>query len=305
MLYYRVRLELEGPLGTPLHSGTLFGHLCWARRLLEGEEALERWLASLEQGEPFLISSGFPAGMLPRPLVAPVRGAVEPKQVRKRPYLPLQDFLNLRRRLTAQALAAAVTDPPEQTRLTPHRLAHNTIDRRLGTTPEEGGLYFVDELWPCAWPGESVSWDVYVASSLSGDELGELFRAVGRLGYGRDATLGRGRFGVRVEPAPEGLFDAAGRRRLSLSHGSLTPNMLEPRYRLEPHFGKLGPLAAAEAAFNPFKYPLTLLRPGATFEPADEGPFGELLRDVHPAAAFVRHNAWHLTVAYDEEQQEG
>jgi len=301
--YYRVRLELEGPLGTPLHSGTLFGHLCWARRYLEGEEALERWLASLEQGEPFLISSGFPAGMLPRPLVAPVRGAVEPKEVRKRPYLPLAHFLARGRRLSAQALAEVVTDSPQEARLRSHRLAHNTIDRRLGTTPEEGGLYFVDELWPCARPGEPVPWDVYVGGSLSGGELGELFQAVGRLGYGRDATLGRGRFRAQVEPAPEGLFDAAGRRRLSLSHGSLTPNMLEPRYRLEPHFGKLGPLAAAEAAFNPFKYPLTLLRPGATFEPADAGPFGELLRGVHPAADFVRHNAWHLTVAYDEEEE--
>jgi len=305
VLYYRVRLQLEAPLGTPLHSGTLFGHLCWARRFLEGEEALGRWLASLEQGEPFLLSSGLPAGMLPRPLLAPVRGAVEAKQVRKRQYLSLEDFLAMRGRLSARALAKAATDGPERLRLKSHRLAHNTIDRRLGTTPEEGGLYFVDELWPCAPPGEAVDWDVYVGASLSAGELAALFEAVGRLGYGRDATLGRGRFRVRVEPAPEGLFGAAGRRLLSLSHGSLTANMRRPRYRLEPHFGKLGPVAAAEAAANPFKYPLTLLRPGATFEPADAGPFGELLRGVHPTAAFVRHNAWHLAVAYDEQDEEG
>lgn len=303
MNYYRVRIELEGPLGTPLHSGTLFGHLCWARRYLDGEEALARWLASLEEGEPFLISSGLPAGLLPRPMLAPVRGRVEEKQIRKRGFLPLSEFLALRSRLSAAALAEKLCDAPAGGRFD-HRLAHNTIDRRLGTTPEEGGLYFVDEFWPRGAPDVDARWDVYVGASLSAGELAELFRRVGRLGYGRDATIGRGRFRAAVEAAPEGLFEAGGRRRMSLSHGSLTPNMARPRYRLEPHFGKLGPVAAAQAGANPFKYPLVLLRPGATFEPADSGPFGELLREVHPSAGFVRHNAWHLAIPYDEPEED-
>ncbi len=304
MNYYRVRIDLEGPLGTPLHSGTLFGHLCWARRYLDGEEALVRWLASLEEGEPFLISSGFPADLLPRPMLAPVRGLAEAKKVRKRAFLPLSDFLALRNRLSAAALAEKVCDARGEAGRFRHRLAHNTIDRRLGTTPEAGGLYFVDEFWPGGAPNGDARWDVYVGASISADELAELFRRVGQLGYGRDATIGRGRFRVAVEDVPEGLFEAGGRRRMSLSHGSLTPNMARPRYRLEPHFGKLGPLAAAEAGGNPFKYPLVLLRPGATFEPADAGPFGELLREVHPAASFARHNAWHLAVPYDEPEED-
>lgn len=302
MNYYRVRIELEGPLGTPLHSGTLFGHLCWARRYLDGEEALARWLASLEEGEPFLISSGVPAGLLPRPLLAPVRGRVEEKQIRKRGFLPLSDFLALRNRLSAAALAEKLCDAPGGR--FDRRLAHNTIDRRLGTTPEEGGLYFVDEFWPRGAPDGDACWDVYVGASLSAGELAELFDRVGRLGYGRDATIGRGRFRVAVEEASQGLFEASGRRRMSLSHGSLTRNMARPRYRLEPHFGKLGPVAAAQAGANPFKYPLVLLRPGATFEPAGVGPFGELLGGVHPAAGFVRHNAWHLAIPYDEPEEE-
>lgn len=304
MNYYRVRLQWETPLGTPLHSGTLFGHLCWARRYLEGEQALTSWLASLEEGEPFLISSGLPPGLMPRPLLAPARGRVETKELRRRGFLPLEDFLRLRAHLTAEALAGKLTDPDGPAALVEHRLARNTIDRRLGTTPEEGGLYFVDELWPRGAASGDACWDVYVGASISAGELAELFEIVGLLGYGRDATLGRGRFRRRVDPAPEGLFEAPGRRRMSLSHGSLTPNMTRPRYRLEPHFGKLGPVAAAEAGANPFKYPLLLLRPGATFEPAGPGPFGELLRQVHPEAGFVRHNAWHLSVAYDEPQED-
>ena len=34
---HRVRLELTAPIGTPLASGTLFGHLCWAWRERHGE----------------------------------------------------------------------------------------------------------------------------------------------------------------------------------------------------------------------------------------------------------------------------
>ena len=70
MADYRVRLTLRGPLATPLHSGTLFGHLCWAWHYRDGETGLGRWLEGLAD-DPLLISDAFPAGYLPRPLLAP------------------------------------------------------------------------------------------------------------------------------------------------------------------------------------------------------------------------------------------
>ena len=44
---WRVTLRLEGALGTPLVSGTIFGHLAWAMRDAKGEPALVQWLKSL------------------------------------------------------------------------------------------------------------------------------------------------------------------------------------------------------------------------------------------------------------------
>ena len=37
MQYWRVRLELLGPFATPMISGTLFGHLCWAMVRRDGD----------------------------------------------------------------------------------------------------------------------------------------------------------------------------------------------------------------------------------------------------------------------------
>ncbi len=321
MARYKVQLKLESPLATPLHSGTLFGHLCWAVREGDGEEALEKWLGSLAES-PFLVSAGFPAGWLPRPLLAPGRHAVEPigndgelkqaerdKALRKAAWIHVEDFLAVRDALDESKLLARIgtrrdgDGKPEQPRLPAvHRVAHNTIDRLKGTTPEAGGLFYADEWWP--EPGVSDRWDVYVECAMDRDRLAQLFNRVGEHGYGKDASTGRGRFTVEVGDPPPGLFDASGNRRLSLSHGSLSANMRAARYKTETLYGKTGPFFAAAEA--PFKRPITLLKPGATFEPAGGGPFGELLRGVHPFREEVAHNAWHLSVPYTEvEAQDG
>ena len=92
-------------------------------------------------------------------------------------------------------------------------------------------------------------------------------------------------------------FDYDGNRILSLSHGVLTANMAAPLYKLHTHYGKLGGLYAGGER-SPFKYPLLLTRPGATFSPAAAGPFGELLTGVHPHHPEIHQNAWHLGLPF-------
>lgn len=308
MRHYRILLKLQSPLGTPLHSGALFGHLCWALREKRGGPSLEDWLAGLRQ-RPFLISDGFPAGWLPRPLLEPAKRPQPPaeperrkqffdqlKKRRKARWMRREDFLRLRAALSGTALEDAEAEPGDF--LIAAQAPHNRIDRRSGHTLEEGGLFFLEEQWP---PPAGFDWEVYVRTEMQANELRELFEHVGGCGYGRDASWGRGRFSVIGVEAEQQLFAFAGNRFMTLSHGSLSANMLEPRYRVECHLGRLGNFLARSE--NPFKYPLLLLQPGATFTPADDGPFGELLEDVHPhppEGLCIRHNAWHLTVAYNE-----
>lgn len=315
MPFYMVRLWLEGPIATPMISGTLFGHLCWAYRWRFGEERFAQWLRELDN-QPLLISDAMSRGCLPKPLLRAQPRDPEPleaaslKTLKKQPWLSRDQFLKIRNRLNEDSLLAALA-ADEQTRereraarrsepvleVSMTRIPHNTINRLTNRTLPQGGLYFTDEEWPTQAARER---EVYVQTALDPPLLRELFTLTGKMGYGRDASAGRGQFSVLdIEAAPGGLFDAPGNRRLSLSHGNLTPNMADARYRLHTHFGKVGALYSISA--KPFKKPLTLLRPGATFRPTDDGPFGELLRGVYSVNPRVVHCAWHLTVPYTEE----
>lgn len=303
-LLFRVRLRLSAPLGTPLTSGTLFGHLCWAVRAGEGEAGLIRWLEG--QGEaPWAVSDGFPMDLLPRPLLPPeqrmkpagVKEADETKKRARLAWITVKGFLDLRGALSETALASEVVASSLPGELNGYRLAHNTIDRHRGSTPEEGGLFFVDEDWSHAVMPQR---DVYVRAPVDAGEVEDLFRRVGDNGYGRDSTWGRGRFDVEGVEQAEALDGHEGSHRLSLSHGTITPNMLDARYKLFTHFGKVGDLMAAEGV-RPWKRPVLLARPGATFRPDGDGPFGALLKGVHQdRPETICHDARHVAIPYTE-----
>lgn len=316
---YRIRLRLGGPLATPLHSGTLFGHLCWAKRLRDSETALVAWLAALPES-PFLLSDALPRDQLPRPLLQPadrpepamgqsrqdfLKRLEDDKTLRKTAFISISDFLELRTACSETRLLARLrqrmkdpssTQPRRKTQATvvTVRQAHNTIDRLTGTTPETGGLYFMDEDWR---QDAAAEFDVYAATEIAQTELQGLFDTVGEFGYGRDANLGRGRFTATVAPMDARLLAHDGNRQLSLSHGTITANMAVPFYKLHTHYGKLGGFYAGGER-SPFKRPLLLTRPGATFSPADTGPFGALLADTHPHHPEIRQNAWHFCLPF-------
>ncbi len=307
-MLHRVTIRLTAPLGTPVVSGTLFGHLCWAMVDLRGEEALADWLTAMETGRrpPFLLSDAFPAGFLPRPLMPPrwpegdppLERATKWKKARKAVLVRREDFLELRKGAPEAAWAEAAADasPPEPEE---HRHAHNRIDRIRNTTPESAGIWFVDDLWYDGRDGRD-RLDVYVDTDLDAALLRDLFTLVGENGYGRDITHGRGFFAVE-ELAPDGgLVAFEGNRLVSLSRGCLTDNMREPRYRRTTHYGKLA-IRMNALTGRPWKKPILLTLPGASFRPADDGPFGRLLAGVHLDRPEIRFNAWHLAIPYRED----
>ncbi|MCZ2153000.1 MAG: hypothetical protein LC114_03695 [Bryobacterales bacterium] len=311
MAYWHIELRLKSAFATPFHSGTLFGHLCWAYRDLHSDAALSEWLQGLPD-HPFLISDALPAGYVPRPILSPTLNgidAIHAKQIKRRQHVPLKLFLAARGEFSEAKIAEMLMNDPPENAARPHRTAHNRIDRITGTTPESGGLYFSDEYWPQSdedglsgfgFEPANDRLDVYVSTELPSQELGALFTHVGENGFGKDAALGRGRFTAVVQAPPKGLFEGGGNRWMTFSHGSLTANMLAARYRLRTHYGKLGPALANHR--SPFKYPLTLLEPGSTFFSEGDGPFGDLIRNTHPDEDLrhIVHNAWHLAVPFTE-----
>lgn len=310
---YRLRLDPFSPFGTPPTSGTIFGHLCWAKRWREGQEALRIWLARLPV-EPFLISDLLPADHLPRPLLplGPQESSTEDaKTLKRRRYLPQEEWRRLRIGLTATALQntlrKAKEDPPF---LWPAGRAHNRIDRTSGKTPEAGGggLWFAEELWPSInrEGRQRIEADLYVRSVLPPREVETLIAEIGACGFGRDASMGRGRFTLDGSEAVGWLMEApvAGGtlRMLSLSQGVITSNMREARWQRFVLFGKVGREMLAEG-YRPWKLPLVLAEAGATFSPVDDGPFGAWITGLHQdenPADPIGHNAFHLAIPYTE-----
>lgn len=309
MDHWRIRLELEGPYATPFVSGTLFGELCWAELRRKGEEALSAWLDPIRRGrEVLLLSDVLPAELLPKPLLPPppfdpARAAAH-KKLKKKPYVSRAAFLRHRRALTAKAIEGALEDGPNDTE---RRQPHNVIDRHRGTVRDEAGLFFADEWWP---EGAGRARDLYLATTLPIGPILDLLAAVGAWGHGRDSTSGRGRFRVVGHEPEKELFAQAGDRFLSLSHGCWTENLREPRYKLATHFGKLA-IEAGMACGRPWKRPILLMKPGATFAATGPGPHGAWLEGiVHSEVPKLLgytpgQHAFHLVVPYTEAPHAG
>ncbi|RMF80840.1 MAG: hypothetical protein D6739_09880 [Nitrospirae bacterium] len=314
MQRYRLTLTPQAPVATPFHSGTLFGHLCWAYRYRHGEAALLEWLETFRE-RPLLLSDAMPEGYLPRPVVAPpagerrealaerlgrgdlVEGYKRLKQYKKRRWISERAWEALRDGYDEGALyehwlrEEGSAPPTAAAQVRPH----NRIDRQRATTPESGGLYFVEtRVYP-----RGARLTVYVETdALDETELAGLFGDVGHWGYGRDASSGLGRFRVEVRPYEGSLFDHPGSRRLSLSHGAIDGSTPRARYRLHTHYGRLGGTFAQDDT-SPFKRPVLLAEPGATFDGAG-GLAGALLQGVHGERPEIRHHAFHLTLPFTD-----
>ncbi len=302
MALFRLTLRLTAPLGTPLAGPTLFGQVCVLRAEAEGAAAVTDWLA--DPARLWRISDGFPAGLLPRPLVTPRPVPAEAldgiKALKRRTLVRRAAWLGLRDGWADDRLAADDTAPDPAL---PRRIAHNHADRLGQGTQETGGLYFLDEDWRFA-EAERRDIDLYVETAEPLATVRHWIGALGARGFGRDAGTGRGRWTVTAAEGDTELPAHPGPRRMSLSRGLLEPaTMRAALWKLEPHLGRLGPEHTL-TGLSPFKRPVLLTRPGATFAPHGPGPFGRLLPGVHPERPEVVLNALHLAIPFAEAPQE-
>lgn len=302
----RVTLKLKSPLGSEMVSGTLFGQMCWALRELESEAALVTWLS--DEAALWCISDGMPHDLLPRPILAPApppenMDVGEAKKQKKRKFITRAGFIAARKNMTDAALVQHLADDP----MIRHRSAHNTIDRRSGSTPDNAGLYFVDEFWTgeeTASRGESNKRDVYVDAPAGNEKrIAALLSHLGETGFGRDASLGRGAWRIEKVAVDADLMANAGPRRMTLSRGAACDStMNDIRCKLVAHYGKVGAQVAVSTGVSPFKYPLLLTVPGATFTPMADRRAGQLIKGVHPDRPEIVHNAFHVALSFTEGQ---
>ena len=282
MMTCKLTLSPGSPFGTPLKGDTLFGQLCWAVRHRFGEARLTELLRGYAVGNPFLVvSDAFPAGFLPRPALplhrfAEVSGA-DRKQVKKRRWLPREHFS----RPLPQWLTYAVAendivkqfDADVQDLIAGHSQPHNTINRLTGTT---GTGEFAPYATSQYWFAPSLTLDVYIAYDdrrISPDEIRLLLIDVGASGYGRDASIGLGKFAVEAVGNESWPAQDGANAWMTLAPCATQGLDFDPEkswYQPFTRFGRHGDVAVHSG--RPFKNPVLLADSAALLTPRSWQP---------------------------------
>lgn len=261
---------------TLLQADTIFGHLCWVVVRDQGVTWLKELLDAFVEGvPPFVISSGYPEGFLPKPLsfAFSLDDPAERKDAKKIDFVSVDDFTAI---IQGNRPKLKKTEGLVLNVLT----AHNTISRETNTTPLSGGLYNAEECYI-----DSIS--VYCKSESNEwrDKLVGLFEKLSLSGYGKRKSIGKGQFSVK-DVRDVDIFDRISNANGFVSLSEFCPagyDPIEGTYRTFVKCGKLG----EEFTFcgNPFKRPLLMFRAGSIFRTNGfPKPFyGRMVAGVSPA----------------------
>ncbi|WP_295408545.1 CRISPR-associated protein Csm7 [uncultured Thiocystis sp.] len=281
-----LRLRPLTAFGSPLLGDTLFGQVCWAARHRFGLERLNALLDGYTAGHPFaVVADAHPDGYLPRPALPlsayrEIPGA-DRKQAKRRHWIPLSALADplpdwLRHAQTDRDLIAPVpTESTAKPRATSPALTvlypqpHNSISRLTGTT---GRGDFAPYTLMQRWHAPEVTLCcrvVFDPERIEASEIRQLFEDIGLSGFGRDASIGLGKFSV--EPL-EQTWPSQAQPNACLTLAPCAPQGLgyDPArsfYEVFTRFGRHGDLAVQLG--NPFKTPLLLARAGAILTPRD------------------------------------
>ncbi len=310
MKIYKLTIRPLTSFRTPLQSDTIFGHLLWALRYTEGEEALADFLARYRDGDPpLLVSAGFPAGTLPVPVLRPepgdppstedgkrpsladvVVGAMLSKALEDERYLPLPQWRQLAQGLSARALKEQRQEARARLRELRgtekmHPVTRTAVDRITGSA-REGRLFVADE----TFYGPDWKFEIWHKLDEGDDELlkrlTRWWRWIERNGFGRRKSAGRGVFRI------EGLAEAGGELpQVEDPNGFVTlsawvPRPGEPTDVTYHTRVKRGKLAETLALPSPWKKPLLMLDPGAVARLSDGERdvrewYGGLIEEMH------------------------
>lgn len=275
----RFLLRPLSPWATAWQADSLFGALCWELARTAGEPALSGVLQRFRQGPPpFLLSDAFPADLMPRPLCA------YPDEWEHALLITRDQFTAVRH---GQPCAMEL---PRQRWFTTLRMTRSFVPRHGGDpVPFEREEY----TWQADVPESDRYFSVYARAEEEWlERLAVLFRSLGRSGYGRNSSTGRGAFELLgkaelcdwLEPLPfENAF-------VSLSH--FVPDESDPAdgwWQTLVKYPRLGSERAASS--SPYKGRLVMLRPGSCFRPAGRPRrwYGRVLAGLSPAFPDIIH----------------
>lgn len=287
MQTHRLILKPLSAFGTPLAGDTLFGQMCWTLRHQHGNTRLNALLEGYSSGQPFaVLSDAMPQGYLPLPslpsrfwqnsmtIETKASPEVDRKILKKRRWLALADSKRpLKEWQTHAHSDAEATQAIAGTKARPvieRAQPHNTINRQSGTT---GTGQFAPYSQAQHWFHPDMSFHLHVCldtTRLNLDELLNALNTLGATGYGRDASIGLGKFSITAD-TDAALPDVPADSNAWLSLGPCAPQNQgfiaeHSYYQPLTRFGRHGDMAVHSG--NPFKRPVLLAKAGSVFTPA-------------------------------------
>jgi len=294
------------PWGTPLRSDTLCGLLLWRLAERRGPAACREAIEAFRAGEPpFALSSALPLGTVSNPRLPPAPRALfrrwvdegvfcgadgrplslfdalqAHKRFRKTTHLPVDVWTRHAPALSLRPLLAWFC---RQGATTAARQAgesvepHVAVNRQSGAAAE-GGLFF-NRL---TWFAEGAAFHIY-ARAADPAALLDMLREAGDLGFGKDASTGKGRFAVEPDAAfdPAPLENGGPHHLLCSVCAAMDMSALEGWYAVEAKRGKAGP-----GFVSPHKAPMLLVQEGSVLRRLPAGPY--VLEGVHADPAVVQ-----------------
>jgi len=287
MKYEKLKLliKFETPFLTPLQSDTLFGEFCWTFSYCYGEERLNGILSTKTPGIAF--SDGIPDGYLPIPLF-PMKNISltneratdkarklyeDLKEFKKKRYVSKELLLSSANEgeLLTEELFKEFQRLNEEERnkkflssyATATKTVHVSIDRLTGTS-KEGMLFQSTEFFT---EKKIAVYVFYNPEVIDREEISEVFRILGAIGFGAKKSWGKGKFKV-VETTDYDLRDGNSDFFISLSTGLPTKEEVKSFYA--EFFTKYPKHGREIARPEIFKNPLILSKPGAVFYPEEK-----------------------------------
>lgn len=284
MKRFRLTIQPRSAFGTPLAGDTLFGQLCWSLRHQLGNERLDHLLDGYTAGRPFaVISDGLPKGFLPLPSLPSSfwnNSDEDRKLLKKKCWVSLEavgsPLAEWQSRASTDSDAVKTITGVTTALITEQAQPHNSINRRTGTTGEGK---FAPYSQTQIWFHPAMQFDLYIVldeSRLSIAEFEAALSHIGQTGFGRDASIGLGKFDL-VGPAMHETFariaDEPPNAWLTLAPCAPQGQAFCPQrsyYQPLTRFGRHGDIAVQ--AGKPFKRPILLARGGSVFWPEKFDP---------------------------------
>lgn len=265
MKTYRFTLKPLTAFGTPLVGDSLFGQFCWALVHRYGEQRLTELLQGYTEQQPFIvISDAFPQGYLPLPVLPSKlweKGAIDDrKQLKKRAWIAFEAHSQ-----AVNAWQKNAKPDSEILQKTKQNQPHNTLNRQTMTT---GTGEFAPYAMPQIWFTQDTTFDLYLVfdERITLDEITQCLQDIGQSGFGRDASIGLGKFELVGEPQAVQFGTKNANACLTLANTApqnLGLHKENSFYQLHTRFGRHGSLKALGS--NPFKKPIILAKTAAVF----------------------------------------